>query len=133
METANAVPRLLTLIRATELRAVPAPEHIGRGLWIERVLESNLEGEMTAMRVTYEPGTRTKWHSHPRGQLLIIESGICVVTTHAGAQKAAGAGEFIWIPPGELHWHGATEALPMSYVSIQVIEAGRATDWPRSP
>lgn len=133
MNTAKALPKMLTAIGVDELRAVPAADKIGRGLWIERVLDSMVDGELTAMRVIYEPGGRTNWHSHPRGQLLIVESGVCVVETKAGAQKMVEAGEFVWIPPGELHWHGATDELPMSYVSIQAIEAGRASDWPELP
>jgi quercetin dioxygenase-like cupin family protein len=125
-----SLPNGLTLLRQTELKAALAPPHFGEGsLWAETVLMSKKNAEITAMRVTYTPGARTAWHSHPRGQLLIIAAGVCLVQRKGGDTETVQAGDFVWIGPNECHWHGAPEAQSMTYVSIQQVEDERFTDW----
>lgn len=130
MPEQSQLPESLTLARQASLKAVPAPAHFATGrLWAELVLMSEKAAEITAMRVTYEPGARTAWHSHPRGQLLVVTTGICLVQRCGGPVESVQAGDFVWIGAGERHWHGAPEAQLMAYVSIQQVEDKRFTDW----
>jgi quercetin dioxygenase-like cupin family protein len=124
------LPASMTVIQPAELQPVLAPPHMAVGdLWIETVLSSAREAELTALKASYAPGTRTHWHAHPRGQLLHIVSGVCLVQAEGGAVQAAEAGSFVWLAPFEVHWHGASEDAPMTYVSVQAISSGVATHW----
>lgn len=79
--------------------------------------------------VTFEPGTRTAWHTHPLGQTLIVTSG-CGRAQCWGAQvQEIRPGDVIWIPPGEKHWHGAAPTTAMTHLAIQEQLDGIAADW----
>lgn len=79
--------------------------------------------------VTFEPGARTAWHTHPLGQTLIVISG-CGWTQCAGEPKTEiKAGDVIWCPPGHKHWHGATPTTAMAHIAIQEALDGKAVDW----
>lgn len=79
--------------------------------------------------VTFEPGARTAWHTHPLGQTLIVISG-CGWTQCAGEPKTEiRAGDVIWCPPGHKHWHGATSTTAMAHIAIQEAIDGKAVDW----
>lgn len=86
-------------------------------------------GQLSGVTVTFEPGARTHWHTHPLGQTLIIVSG------HGRAQREGGPvedlrpGDIVWFPPGEKHWHGAAADCAMTHIAIAGIEAGAAVHW----
>lgn len=79
--------------------------------------------------VTFEPGARTNWHTHPLGQTLIVTSGLGWVQTDSGPRQEIRAGDIIWIPPGEKHWHGATATTAMSHIAISEALDGKTVDW----
>ncbi len=79
--------------------------------------------------VTFEPGARTAWHTHPLGQTLIITAGCGWVQREGGPTKAVRPGDVIWFPPGEKHWHGAAETTAMSHIAIQEKLDGKVVDW----
>ncbi|WP_108660990.1 (R)-mandelonitrile lyase [Acuticoccus kandeliae] len=79
--------------------------------------------------VTFEPGARTAWHSHPAGQLLFILSGLGWVQRDGGEKARVVAGDTVWFAPGEKHWHGASAGKAMSHVAIAEKVDGRSTDW----
>jgi quercetin dioxygenase-like cupin family protein len=79
--------------------------------------------------VTFEPGSRTAWHTHPLGQTLIVTSGLGWVQTQGGTKEEIRAGDIVWIPPGEKHWHGATAATAMSHIAISEALDGKTVDW----
>ncbi|QFY61283.1 cupin domain-containing protein [Rhizobium grahamii] len=110
--------------------AVRSPADIATApFWVEMLLEGTADGESTAMRASLDPGTITRWHTHPRGQLLYVLSGKGLVQREGGAVEELRAGDAIWFAAGEKHWHGATADSPFSYISIQASEAGRIVDW----
>jgi quercetin dioxygenase-like cupin family protein len=80
--------------------------------------------------VTFEPGARTAWHTHPLGQHLIVTFG-CGLTQRWGDDsiKEIHPGDVVWIAPGEKHWHGATPTNAMTHIAIQEQLDGRTTDW----
>jgi quercetin dioxygenase-like cupin family protein len=79
--------------------------------------------------VTFEPGARTAWHKHPLGQTLIVIFGAGLIQTENDAVKRIRAGDVVWIPPGEKHWHGASATTAMVHVAIQERLDGRTVDW----
>jgi quercetin dioxygenase-like cupin family protein len=79
--------------------------------------------------VTFEPGARTAWHTHPLGQTLIITSGLGRVQREGGPIEEVRPGDIVWFPPGEKHWHGATPTNAMTHIAIQESLNGKAVDW----
>ena len=79
--------------------------------------------------VTFEPGARTVWHTHPLGQILIVTSGLGWVQREGGPVEEVRPGDVVWFPPGEKHWHGATATTAMTHIAIQERLAGKAVDW----
>ena len=79
--------------------------------------------------VTFEPGARTAWHTHPLGQTLIVTSGLGFVQRDGGPIEEIRPGDVIWFAPGERHWHGASATNAMSHIAIQEAVDGKAVDW----
>ena len=79
--------------------------------------------------VTFEPGARTAWHTHPLGQTLIIMAGCGWVQREGGRIEEIRPGDVVWFPPGEKHWHGATPTTAMTHIAIQEKLDGKVVDW----
>ncbi|CAN5223938.1 cupin domain-containing protein [soil metagenome] len=79
--------------------------------------------------VTFEPGARTAWHTHPLGQTLIVTAGCGSAQLWGEGVEKIRPGDVIWFPPGVKHWHGATAATGMTHIAIQEKMDGRAVDW----
>jgi quercetin dioxygenase-like cupin family protein len=86
-------------------------------------------GRASAGHVTFEPGARSAWHTHPLGQTLIITSGLGWVQREGGPIEEVRPGDVIWFPPGLKHWHGAAPATAMTHIAIQETLNGRNVDW----
>jgi quercetin dioxygenase-like cupin family protein len=79
--------------------------------------------------VTFEPGARSAWHTHPAGQVLIVTSGTGWVQEEGGQEREIKPGDVIWTPPGVKHWHGGTAANAMSHIAITNMIGGKNVDW----
>jgi quercetin dioxygenase-like cupin family protein len=79
--------------------------------------------------VTFEPGARTAWHTHPLGQTLIVTSGVGWAQAWGGPVEEIRPGDVVWFPPGEKHWHGATPTTAMTHIAIQEALDGKVVDW----
>jgi quercetin dioxygenase-like cupin family protein len=79
--------------------------------------------------VTFEPGARTAWHTHPLGQTLIVTAGCGRAQRWEGPVEEIRPGDVIWFPPGEKHWHGAGPATAMTHIAIQEQLDGKAVEW----
>ncbi|MBR0651105.1 cupin domain-containing protein [Roseomonas terrae] len=79
--------------------------------------------------VTFEPGARTAWHTHPLGQTLIVMTGLGRVQREGGAVEEIRPGDVVWFEPGEKHWHGASPATAMSHIAVQEKLNGSPVDW----
>ena len=79
--------------------------------------------------VTFEPGARTAWHTHPFGQTLVVLSGLGLAQREGGPIEEIRPGDVVWFAPGEKHWHGASPATAMTHLAIQEGEDGRTVDW----
>ena len=79
--------------------------------------------------VTFEPGARTAWHTHPLGQRLIVTAGCGLAQRWGGPVEQIRPGDLVWFPPGEKHWHGATPTTAMTHIAIQEKLGGKVVDW----
>jgi len=79
--------------------------------------------------VTFEPGARTAWHTHPLGQTLVVTAGCGWVQREGGSIEEIRPGDVIWFPAGEKHWHGATATTAMSHIAVQEKLNGSNVDW----
>ena len=79
--------------------------------------------------VTFEPGARTAWHTHPLGQTLIVTAGCGWVQREGGPVEEIRPGDVVWFSPGEKHWHGATATTGMTHIAIQEALNGKVVDW----
>ena len=79
--------------------------------------------------VTFEPGARTAWHTHPLGQTLIVTAGCGWAQRWGGLVEEIRPGDVVWFPPAEKHWHGATATTAMTHIAIQEKLDGKAVDW----
>lgn len=84
---------------------------------------------VTGATVSFEPGARTAWHTHPLGQTLIVLAGCGWVQRVGGPVEEIRPGDIVWFPPGEKHWHGASPTTAMTHIAIQEQLDGKAVDW----
>jgi quercetin dioxygenase-like cupin family protein len=86
-------------------------------------------GRMSGAVVTFEPGARTAWHTHPLGQTLVVTAGLGWVQKDGGDREEIRPGDVVWFSPGEKHWHGATSTTAMTHIAIQERLDGKAVEW----
>jgi quercetin dioxygenase-like cupin family protein len=79
--------------------------------------------------VTFDPGARTAWHTHPLGQTLIVTAGLGLAQREDGPIKEIRPGDVVWFSPGEKHWHGASPTTAMTHIAIQEQQDGKTVDW----
>lgn len=96
---------------------------------IDPLFDAPDPARVAGARVTFEPGARTAWHTHPLGQTLIITSGRGWAQTWNGPVEELNPGDVVWFAPGEKHWHGATPTTPMTHIAIQEKLGGKAVEW----
>lgn len=98
-------------VRVDPLFQAPAPAHV------------------SGASVTFEPGARTAWHTHPLGQTLIVTAGCGLAQRDGGPIEEIRPGDIVWFPPGEKHWHGATPTVAMTHIAVQESRDGKTVDW----
>src|SRR5438309_10665755 len=108
--------------------AGPADWFTGR-VRIDPLFEANDPARALGVSVTFEPGARTAWHSHPLGQILIVTSGAGWIQQWGGRKEEIREGDVVRIPPGQKHWHGATATTSMTHIAIQEELGGKAVEW----
>jgi quercetin dioxygenase-like cupin family protein len=96
---------------------------------IDPLFDANDARRGAAASVTFEPGARTAWHTHPLGQTLIITAGCGWVQKEGGPIEEVHPGDIVWFEPAERHWHGATSTTGMTHTAIQENLAGKVVDW----
>ena len=98
-------------------------------VWQDPIIEAPEPARVRALKVSFEPGARTAWHTHPLGQTLHIISGTGLVGLRNEQPKIIHTGDTVWIPPNEEHWHGATLTNSMSHIAIQEAMNGKVANW----
>lgn len=96
---------------------------------LEPVIEAAAPARVRAATVTFEPGARTAWHTHPLGQTLIVVAGLGWAQREGGPVEEIRPGDVVWFAPGEKHWHGASASSAMTHIAIQEALDGKAVDW----
>jgi quercetin dioxygenase-like cupin family protein len=134
--TASAVPALSR--DKPSGQEGPADWFTGK-VWIQPLFEppppsenSGMAGEPSRIHcasVTFEPGARTAWHTHPLGQTLIVTSGQGWAQREGGPIEEIQPGDVVWFPPNEKHWHGAMPTSAMNHIAIQEALDGKVVDW----
>ena len=96
---------------------------------IDPLFETYEPARAGGLSVTFEPGARTAWHSHPLGQNLIVTAGCGLIQSWGGPVQKIRPGDVIWSAPGEKHWHGAAPTTAMTHISIVEQLNGKSADW----
>ncbi len=105
------------------------PEYFAGAVRLDPLFEAPDPARVRGASVTFEPGARTAWHTHPLGQTLIVTSGCGWAQRWGGPIEQIRPGDVIWFSPGEKHWHGATATTAMTHIAIQEQLNGRTVDW----
>ncbi|NCB56980.1 MAG: cupin domain-containing protein [Gammaproteobacteria bacterium] len=105
------------------------PAHFTGKAIVAPLFPAESPSEATAANVTFEPGARTDWHSHPVGQHLAVTRGSGYIQFWGGERKKIGQGDVVWIPPGIKHWHGATPDNSFTHLAVQEHLAGKTAEW----
>jgi len=120
----------MQITRNKSLESVEGPPDWFTGkVRIDPLFQSEEPARAAGANVTFEPGARTAWHTHPLGQTLIITSGTGWVQREDGPIEEVNPGDVVWFSAGEKHWHGATPNKAMSHIAIQESKDGKAVDW----
>jgi quercetin dioxygenase-like cupin family protein len=98
-------------------------------VWQDPIIDAPPPARIRAARVSFEPGARTAWHTHPLGQTLHVLSGVGRAQAWGGPIREIKAGDTVWIPPGEKHWHGASPQSGMVHLAMQEALDGSHVTW----
>ena len=104
-------------------------EYFTGNVWQDPIIEADEPARVRALKVAFEPGARTAWHTHPLGQTLHIISGTGLMGLRNEVPQVIKAGDTVWIPPGEEHWHGASATNSMTHIAIQEALNGTVAEW----
>ena len=104
-------------------------EYFTGNVWQDPIIDADEPARVRALRVSFEPGARTAWHIHPLGQTLHVISGVGLMGLRNEAPQLIKAGDTVWIPPGEEHWHGASATNSMTHIAIQEALNGSVAEW----
>ena len=107
-----------------------APKEYFTGtVWQDPIIVAAAPARLVVNRVSFEPGARTNWHSHPFGQTLYVVAGLGLVQKEGEAAREIRPGDVVWIPPGEKHWHGGSPANGMTHIAMQEALDGNTATW----
>ena len=104
-------------------------EYFIGSVWQDPIIEADEPARVRALKVAFEPGARTAWHTHPLGQTLHVISGVGFMGLRNEVPQVIRAGDTVWIPPGEEHWHGASATNSMTHIAIQEALNGSVAEW----
>jgi len=128
--TAQAAAGDIAIVRAGAQASSKGPAANFTGaVRVDPLFQPTAPSRTSAAYVTFEPGARSAWHTHPAGQALVVTSGVGRVQRWGGKVEEIRAGDVIWTPPGVKHWHGAAPTVAMTHLAIQETAAGKAVAW----
>lgn len=116
--------------RIGSMTSVAAPDEYFTGsVRIDARFGASTPGRVGGATVTFEPGARTAWHTHPLGQTLLVTAGKGWVQRNGGSIEEIQLGDIVWFEPGEKHWHGATPDTAMTHIAIAEADEGKSVEW----
>lgn len=104
-------------------------EHFTGAVRIDPLFDPHDQARAAGVSVTFEPGARTAWHTHPLGQILLVTDGCGLVQSEDGPIEQVRPGDVVWFPPDEKHWHGATPDKAMTHIAIHEQRDGEVVTW----
>ncbi|HEX4609131.1 MAG TPA: cupin domain-containing protein [Urbifossiella sp.] len=104
-------------------------EYFTGSVRIDPLIKTDAPARVQAASVTFEPGARTAWHTHPLGQTLIVTAGCGLAQRWGGPVEPIRPGDVVWFPPGEKHWHGAAATTAVTHIAVQEQLDGKVVDW----
>lgn len=126
----NIKEHKMEIIRNGSHPSVTGPEDWFSGTTrIDPLFDAHEPARAAGASVTFEPGARTAWHTHPLGQTLIVTSGLGRVQVWGEAIQEIRPGDVVWFPPGVKHWHGASPETAMTHIAIQEALEGKVVEW----
>jgi quercetin dioxygenase-like cupin family protein len=109
--------------------AKPPADYFTGTVRLDPLVRAPAPARVSGAAVTFEPGARTAWHTHPLGQTLIVTAGCGRVQRLGGPIEEIRPGDVVWIPPAEKHWHGAAPTTAMTHIAVQEQLDGKAVEW----
>jgi quercetin dioxygenase-like cupin family protein len=127
----NGRNRTMGITRAGSQPSSKGPaDYFTGSVRVDPLFENPEPSRVTGGLVTFEPGARSNWHTHPRGQTLVVVSGVGWTQCWGEPKQEIRPGDVLWCPPGHKHWHGATATTGMSHIAIQEHNGdGKVVDW----
>ena len=123
-------PSSIRITRSDSLQPKKASaDYFTGAVQVQELFPADDPSRTSGGKVTFEPGARSAWHTHPLGQILIVTDGTGWVQQWGGPIEEIRKGDVIWIPPGVKHWHGATPTTAMTHIAIQEQLNGKAVEW----
>lgn len=107
----------------------PPAEYFTGTVRLDPLIQAPAPARVSGAAVTFEPGARTAWHTHPLGQNLIVTAGCGRAQRWGGPIEEIRPGDVVWLPPGEKHWHGAAPTTAMTHIAVQEQLDGKAVEW----
>lgn len=98
-------------------------------VWQDPIIEAPAPANLRALRVSFEPGARTAWHTHPLGQTIYVTDGVGLVQREGGPVQVVRPGDVVFFEPNERHWHGASPTVGMVHIAMQEAKDGKHVDW----
>lgn len=118
----------ITRVGTRPSQQAPA-DHFTGTVRVDRLFAAEAPARVGGAYVTFEPGARTNWHTHPLGQTLVITAGLGRVRRWGGPIEEVRPGDVVWFPPNEKHWHGASPTMAMTHLAISENLDGKTVDW----
>lgn len=123
-------PQQQSIVHAGSQPSAQGPEQNFTGkVRVDPVFPATADMNYSASYVTFEPGARSAWHTHPAGQRLIVTSGVGRTGVWGGAVVEIKAGDAVWCPPGVKHWHGAAPGSAMTHLALTGNKDGKSVEW----
>jgi quercetin dioxygenase-like cupin family protein len=120
-------------VRITRVGSLPSSrgpaENFSGSVRVDRLFSATVPSRASGGLVTFEPGARSAWHTHPLGQVLVVTAGMGWVQREGGPVEEIRPGDVVWIAPGVRHWHGATATTGMSHIAVTEHLDGKVAEW----
>jgi quercetin dioxygenase-like cupin family protein len=130
LASASAEAQTITITRSGSQPSRKGPaEYFTGAVRIDPLFQAQDPSRTSGASVTFEPGARSAWHTHPLGQILIVTAGTGWVQQEGGEKQEIKPGDVIWTPPGVKHWHGATATNGMTHIAVQESLDGKNVEW----
>ncbi len=126
---AQSDPMIAVTRAGSQPSTVGPTENFTGSVRVDSRFQGTAPARIGGATVTFEPGARTAWHSHPLGQTLIVTTGVGLVQGWGGPIQEIRPGDIVWIPPGVKHWHGAGASNGMSHIAFSESLDGRTVEW----